>query len=227
MSIMIGGLPPRNSRNGAKAAKWCAAQAYNVEAAAKDPNTPIPIMLDIAANATGRIITFLAANKGADESVVREIYGNLPTDATQIRLASNPATPSDILLSVGQSRQAKARRSATKHPNAPAELLETRLAMNFLQEYLQWDATAAKKIRGEVRHHDYPEQRIAMLHGNLPIQTFAANLPYVAQNDDMRSFYKARGKELVSYLNHEFSLSLDYKHPYGVARALRKYFPIV
>lgn len=222
---MIVGLPVRNDRNGAKASKWVLAQAYNVEAAARDINTPLNIMFDIADNGTSRVIGFLASNKGITREVAEAIYANQPNDAIKDKLASNNVTPQDILLDIAYSTdQWRTKKKILTHRNAPQQFIDYNLPKS---RFLLVSAIAPSKLnsyRGQVKYFGEEFQDIAMLSPYTSIKSFAESIPYVSHFPTLQLLLSKRGQELIDFLNLSFGLSLTPSDQLEIVRVIKKNF---
>lgn len=226
MSILVGGLPPRNSRNGAKASKWVRSQPYNVEVAARDNFTPENVMLDIASNGTSRVIGFLASNKAASVRVIRTIYANEPNDAILDKLTVNLSTPTDIVRELGGTDRATRKLKALKHPNAPLDLLIDNSPRTLFSKFAGIPYGITKKSwRGATRNYQRSFQQVVMLRSDFPIDLFAESLAFVSNPLETRVLYEARGREFVDYLNSVYGLSLTYTDISGIVRATMKCLP--
>ena len=223
MSMVISGIPQRISRNGAKSKRWITNQAYDVKAAAKNPLTTTNIMLDISQHGTSIVIDILANNKGITVDVVRAIYANSPNESILNKLASNPATPSDILHTLGNSDYYRTGLKALRHANAPEVLLREK------SPKASYDTLCTrgphKGWRGSGRYYDPPQYKILMLHPNFPIDLFAESISFVSFQPLAKVLYATRGQELVDYLNFQHGLSLSYTDVGGIVRAVMKYLP--
>jgi hypothetical protein len=180
-------------------------------------------MLDVARNGTSRAIQLLAGNKGVNVDVIRAIYANLPNDAIKLQLARNHATPSDIIYILGQSEKWRIKNYAVLNMNAPLDLLEENSFRSFYDRvcvrgpYKGW--------RGSINRYPAFLEQIVMLHHAFPIQLFAESIAFVSSPASSYKLYRARGQELVDYLNAQYSLNLDYKDTAGIVRAVMAHLP--
>lgn len=135
MTIAIAGIKPRNDRNGARVAAWKRRQNYNIDLAASDPTTALATLWDIAQHGSGAQVAKVASNPATPTDLLRYIFQDHTTFEINKRLATNPRTPVDVMWELYNDSFAAGAlwERLAKNPATPQDLLEAMLPYEFQQ----------------------------------------------------------------------------------------------
>lgn len=208
-------------RNGARIAQWQRQQSYNVQVAASDQRTPVATLGDIAMNGPGAAVAKVASNPATPPDLLRYIAQDHPTFEINKRLASNPNTPHDVLWDLANVSFGMGTlwERIAGNPSAPTALLAC-----FLPYSTSLSGQGTLRRWSWKKGRPYTAVDKVMEHPNRPdITTLLPNALLLDPTLGFR-FYRRNEDEILFHLNVIHHLDLRRGQYLAVLRVLKKHY---